>query len=177
MRTKMAAAIVTSIAHVAIKVDDLELTCKFYEVVLGLTKGRRPSFGYPGAWLFCHGGSPIIHLYGGDRGVDSSGNPYLGTLAVDHLSINCNGYGKVIGILGQVGLYWREFDVPDTSLRQVFVYDPNGVLLELTFDKAQEPDISLSQILDQKMYIANVPFFNLEATRDALSVFSSELYG
>ena len=101
----------------------------------------------------------------------------MGTLAVDHVSINCNDYGKVISILGKVGLYWREFDVPDTSLRQVFVYDPNGVLLELTFDKAQEPDISRSKISDQKMYTANVPFFNLEATRDTLNVFLSELYG
>ena len=46
----------------------------------------------------------------------------------------------------QYGLPWREFLVPGTSLWQLFVYDPNGVQLELTFEGSREqgavPDMS-----------------------------------
>jgi hypothetical protein len=49
--------------------------------------------------------------------------------------------------------------VPGTHLWQLFVYDPNGVLLELTFDGQAEadpsPDLSLG-----RAYVAGDPFFN-----------------
>ena len=32
------------------------------------------------------------------------------------------------------GLPWREFIIPNTTLWQLFVYDPSGVQIELTFD-------------------------------------------
>lgn len=157
-----------NIAHVAIKVDNLKLSCKFYEVVLGLKVGKRPPFGYPGAWLGGLDGIAIIHLYGGDRGVDPIGNPYMESGAVDHVSISCDGYKKIISVLDLIGLPRREFDVPNTNLRQVFVYDPNGVLLELTFDRDREPDVINVNIPDNLRYIANVSFFDRDVTRTAL---------
>ena len=37
-------------------------------------------------------------------------------------------------------LNWRQFDIPSFNLWQLFVHDPNGVLVELNFDTTQEPD-------------------------------------
>jgi catechol 2,3-dioxygenase-like lactoylglutathione lyase family enzyme len=161
-------SIALNVSHVAIKVDDLELTCKFYELILGLKRGPRPAFGYPGAWLADQDGNAIIHLYGGDRGIDSSGAPYIGSGAVDHISINCVGYKDIISALKRVGLLWREFDVPGTTLRQVFVYDPNAILLELTFKKTDEYDELMAQISDEQRYVANQSFYEFDKTREAI---------
>ena len=42
---------ITGLFHVAIKTNDLAVTCAFYERVLGLKQAHRPDFGFPGAWL------------------------------------------------------------------------------------------------------------------------------
>jgi hypothetical protein len=56
------------------------------------------------------------------------------------------------------GLDWREFLVPGTSLWQLFVYDPSGVQLELTFNGDAEvgppPDMSPG-----RRYVAGASFF------------------
>jgi hypothetical protein len=53
---------------------------------------------------------------------------------------------------------WREFLVPGTTLWQLFVYDPNGVQLELTFDgrieEGASPDMSPG-----RGYVAGQSFF------------------
>ena len=57
------------------------------------------------------------------------------------------------------GLEWREFIVPGTSLWQLFVYDPSGVQLELTFEcggeGAELPDMSQG-----RRYVAGSSFFD-----------------
>ena len=54
---------------------------------------------------------------------------------------------------------WREFIVPGTTYWQLFVYDPSGVQLELTFDargeKVPPPDIP-----DTRKYQAGSNFFD-----------------
>mgnify|MGYP003352056618 CR=1 FL=1 len=57
------------------------------------------------------------------------------------------------------GLDYREFLVPGTTLWQLFVYDPSGVQLELTFEGSAEsgrsPDMSPG-----RAYVAGSSFFN-----------------
>jgi hypothetical protein len=57
------------------------------------------------------------------------------------------------------GLDWREFIVPGTSLWQLFVYDPSGVQLELTFEsggeRVEKPDMSAG-----RKYVAGASFFD-----------------
>ena len=47
--------------HVNILAEDLEATVAFYVEAVGLTKGERPAFGFPGAWLY-DGARPAVHL-------------------------------------------------------------------------------------------------------------------
>ena len=133
--------LVTGLLHVAIKAKDLAGTIRFYEEVLGLRQAPRPAFGSPGAWMACATPSaePIIHLYGGDTALDEQGRAPVGTAAIDHVSISTYGYRAMIERIEAHGLDWRAFEVPGTTLWQIFTYDPNGVQLELTFDARAEP--------------------------------------
>jgi catechol 2,3-dioxygenase-like lactoylglutathione lyase family enzyme len=153
--------LVASLFHVAIKTNDLEATRFFYKDVLGLGEVARPDFGYPGAWLACPlpGGQAIIHIYAGGPALGDEGRAPSGSGAIDHLSLACTGYHAFIARIRKHGLDWREFVVPGTTLWQLFVYDPSGVQLELTFDGSREsgraPDLSA-----HRRYAAGANFFD-----------------
>ena len=71
--------------------------------------------------------------------------PYR-TAAIDHVSLACTGFHAYRARFSRANLEWREFLVPGTTLWQLFVYDPSGVQLELTFEGSAEtgppPDMS-----------------------------------
>jgi catechol 2,3-dioxygenase-like lactoylglutathione lyase family enzyme len=47
--------------HFNIRTHKLADTVRFYEDVLGLEKGARPNFAFPGAWMYSEG-RPVVHL-------------------------------------------------------------------------------------------------------------------
>ena len=77
--------------------------------------------------------TPTIHLYAGDAAREPDGSVQTGSGAIDHVSVVCQGYGEFRARFETFGLPYRENVVPATPLWQLFVYDPNGVQLELTF--------------------------------------------
>jgi catechol 2,3-dioxygenase-like lactoylglutathione lyase family enzyme len=154
-------ALTHGLFHLAIKTADLARTLAFWTGIIGLREIARPDFGYPGAWLACGqpGGQAIIHVYAGGPALGSAGVVESGSAAIDHVSLACTGYHAYIARFRAAGLDWREFLVPGTTLWQLFVYDPSGVQLELTFEGAVEagpsPDMS-----DSRRYRAGQSFFN-----------------
>jgi catechol 2,3-dioxygenase-like lactoylglutathione lyase family enzyme len=139
---------VTGLFHIAIKTNDLDVTVRFYREVIGLQDAKRPDFGYPGAWLACPtpGGDAAIHIYAGGPALGADRRAPVGTGAIDHVSLIAIGYRRYIERFRAHGLDWRENKVPGTSLWQLFVYDPSGVQLELTFngdaEEGPEPDLT-----------------------------------
>jgi catechol 2,3-dioxygenase-like lactoylglutathione lyase family enzyme len=133
-------AIVNGLFHAAIKTANLAATLEFYCQILGLKQVHRPDFGYPGAWLACPtpGGQAIVHIYAGGPALGVTGVTPNGSAAIDHLSLSCSGFQDFKDRFQQNKLPWREFLVPGTSLWQLFVYDPSGVQLELTFEGSVE---------------------------------------
>jgi catechol 2,3-dioxygenase-like lactoylglutathione lyase family enzyme len=127
--------------HTAIKTANLDATVRFYTEVLGMILAERPPIGFPGAWLkpAQPGADAIIHLYAGDAAKEPDGSVQTGSSAIDHLSVVCQGYGDFKARFEKYGLAYRENLVPATPLWQLFIYDPNGVQLELTFHAAAEP--------------------------------------
>ena len=165
MSTGMSAALpsaaIHGLFHIAIKTSDLASTVAFWCDVIGLRDMARPDFGYPGAWLACPqpGGVGIVHIYAGGPALGEAGIAPSGTAAIDHISLSCSGYRAYIARFKAAGLDWREFLVPGTTLWQLFVYDPSGVQLELTFEGSAEgstpPDMSPG-----RTYVAGASFFN-----------------
>ena len=49
--------------HFNIRTRRLAETVRFYEDVLGLEKGPRPNFAFPGAWMYSEG-RPVVHIRG-----------------------------------------------------------------------------------------------------------------
>ena len=47
--------------HFNIRTRKLDDTVRFYEDVLGLEKGPRPNFAFPGAWMYSEG-KAVVHL-------------------------------------------------------------------------------------------------------------------
>ena len=47
--------------HFNIRTRNLTDTVRFYEDVLGLEKGARPNFAFPGAWMYSEG-KAVVHL-------------------------------------------------------------------------------------------------------------------
>jgi extradiol dioxygenase family protein len=158
--------VINGLFHVAIKTNDLELTRNFYCETLGLKETFRPDFGFPGAWIGCPipGGQAIIHIYAGGPVFSSDGKAPTGSSAIDHLSLSCSGYHEFRSKFIESGYPFKEFLVPGTSLWQLFVYDPSGVQLELTFEGSAEsgavPDTSPA-----RRYVAGSNFFEPEKYR------------
>ena len=132
-------ASVHALAHVAIRVSRLRQTVAFYSRALGLIPMPRPPFNFEGAWLGTGQGDALIHLIGGERALAPDGRIPIGGGAVDHVSLSAQGIAEQQARLAKLGLPFRVTRVPQSTLAQVFVYDPNGVLIELTYDMSAEP--------------------------------------
>lgn len=163
MTAQLPNATIHGLFHIAIKTSDLEATRRFWCDIIGLRDMQRPDFGYPGAWLACPqpGGLGIIHVYAGGPALGTDGKAPSGTAAIDHISLSCSGFRDYIARFKAAGLDWREFLVPGTTLWQLFVYDPSGVQLELTFEGSMEgavkPDMSPG-----RGYVPGASFFDRE---------------
>jgi catechol 2,3-dioxygenase-like lactoylglutathione lyase family enzyme len=107
---------------------------RFYEEVLGLVNGPRPPFDFPGAWLYSEG-HPVLHL-NDISPTDKPQRPDSGV--IDHIAFGSRGFEDIKRHLTGKGVPFRVNEVPNSTRRQIFVTDPNNVLIELNFDVAKE---------------------------------------
>lgn len=126
------------IHHVAIKTQDLEATDRFYSEVLGLEQVHRPDFDFPGTWFDL--GSTMIHIMAGSAGLGGDGKPTQGSASVDHIALKAHDFDGMKQTVIDKGHDYREFAIPDFGLWQLFVRDPNGVIIELNFSTEEEPE-------------------------------------
>ena len=126
---------VTGLDHRGIRTADLEASRHFYEDLLGLQQGNRPgALVTNGYWLYA-GDVPIIHLI--EDASDSTDNArtrretLVDAGGQTHVALTVENGRSVVGRLQQAGVpYWdRLFRNP--VMYQVFVEDPNGLLIEL----------------------------------------------
>jgi catechol 2,3-dioxygenase-like lactoylglutathione lyase family enzyme len=148
---------ITGLFHVAIKTNDLDATVEFYTEVLGMKLAHRPDFGFPGAWIAQEDGTPIIHIYAGGPALGADSKTPHGTAALDHVSLMVKGWDECLERIQKRGYDWRAAIVPGMSLWQIFVHDPSGVMLELTFDGKAEYRPT-PEIPPDRVYKAGVPF-------------------
>ena len=124
--------------HIAIKTHDVDATVSFYTDLMGAHTVDRPPFDFPGAWL--QFGGTMVHLYGGWAAENKDGAVDRGGAAIDHIALLASDFDGMRDTIQRAGLEWRENDIPTANLWQLFVHDPNGVLVELNFPIDQEAE-------------------------------------
>lgn len=127
---------VEALDHVNIITSDLEGSVRFYAQLLGLESrdGPPPLTHANARWMYDKSGRAMLHINSLDcpRAYDRAvvAGP---TGALHHVALRCSGYEEMRARLDAAGLEYRLNEVPAVGLRQVFVLDPNAVLLELNF--------------------------------------------
>jgi catechol 2,3-dioxygenase-like lactoylglutathione lyase family enzyme len=128
---------VTKLDHVLVLTEDIDGTRDFYRDALGLEVGDRPPLDFPGYWLYAQG-IPCIHVadrkaytvHSASTGVLPS-PPAVGTGALDHLAFASDDHDEALERLKRSGVEARSNTVPGLGMRQLFVEDPNGVMIEI----------------------------------------------
>ena len=123
--------------HYTIEPQDLERTKNFYVDVLGLEIGDRPPLDFPGYWLYS-GGAPKVHLLGPRKPregivVRGTKKKFKDTGRFDHIAFAASDIAGVRKRLKTKKVKFREQVIPRTGGQQIFLYDPDGVGVELNF--------------------------------------------
>jgi len=120
--------------HFNIRTGKLDDTVRFYQEVLGLTSGERPNFSFPGAWLYSEG-KAVVHLVDisatDERQKSDSG-------VVHHVAFASRDFAGMKRRLQALAVPFDTREVPGGALWQIFVRDPNGVMIELNYDTGLE---------------------------------------
>jgi catechol 2,3-dioxygenase-like lactoylglutathione lyase family enzyme len=117
--------------HINTRSADVEASRRFYEEILGFRVGDRPPFASTGYWLYL-GNQPVVHLVqrpAGDPAQHGAGN-------LDHIAFRGVDLEATRQTLQAAGIQYREAVVPRDGSIQIFVHDPDGIRIELNFEKA-----------------------------------------
>ena len=130
--------------HFLIQSEDIEATKNWYVDVLGMTVGPSPDFKFPVYWLYV-GERDVLHLTQGGAKVSDNRMTYLGQESqairgsgvIDHIAFRANGLEDTIAHFRRLGVEFKERQVNDQGLYQLFLLDPNGLKVELNFSAAE----------------------------------------
>jgi catechol 2,3-dioxygenase-like lactoylglutathione lyase family enzyme len=115
--------LIADIHHVSLNVTDTERSLGLYRDTLGLAMLPRPDFSFKGAWLDAGNGRQV-HLIESQHVA-----PNLG----QHISFRVTDLESVVISLRDAGVeVSASKSVGDTSIRQAFMLDPDGNLIEFT---------------------------------------------
>jgi catechol 2,3-dioxygenase-like lactoylglutathione lyase family enzyme len=129
---------VQALEHITIRCAQLQQTRDFYVELMGLTEGDRPAFPFRGYWLYL-GGIPVVHLVEASDSAGAWGRDIViptaadGTGSFDHVAFRGDDFQAMRGQLQNAGATFKERVVPGGRLSQLFVLDPEGVLVEINF--------------------------------------------
>jgi catechol 2,3-dioxygenase-like lactoylglutathione lyase family enzyme len=130
---------ITGFDHVNIRTMNVPATLGFFRDVLQMK--IRP---FPGrtdtetaGWVLDDKDAVVIHVNHGAEvyptDAQSPWSPVEGSGAVHHVALNSSEYEATRERLVALDLDFTENAVPHINLRQLFVREPNGILIELNF--------------------------------------------
>lgn len=130
--------------HILVQTKDMEATKRWYVEVLGMRAGYTPDFKFPVCWLYI-GERDVIHVTEGGANTSANRKTYLGqqsdaesgTGVIDHIAFRASGLGETLERLRRLSIDFKERQVADQGLYQVFFFDPNGIKIELNFEAAE----------------------------------------
>src|SRR5690606_11728126 len=125
--------------HYLVISDDIEATARFYCEALDMKVGFRPELEFPGYWLYL-GETPCVHIAEWETyavWTKQAGIPIStraeGTGPLDHIAFNASGFEETVDRLEALGITVSQNKLDDIGLRQLFIKDPNGLMIELNF--------------------------------------------
>jgi catechol 2,3-dioxygenase-like lactoylglutathione lyase family enzyme len=139
-----------TLEHYNLMTARLRETVAFYTDVLGLYEGFYPAELGPGAWMYDSTDTPVVHMQEviaenfeavagktrnrlGDLRAPLELDKLYGTATLDHIAFSCEDIEGFKAKLDRLGVPYRETGVASAAVRQLFLRDPNGVILELNF--------------------------------------------
>jgi catechol-2,3-dioxygenase len=111
----------------------MEKLKEFYCDVLGLVQGERPPLGSFGYWLYA-GPECVLHL--SEAALDEAGPAPIAThtaTTFDHVAFTCTDRREMETRLKLNDIEYRMGTVPALGITQLFLQDPVGNGIELSF--------------------------------------------
>ncbi len=149
------------IEHYLIAADDMEATKAWYCSVLGMAEGWHPEFNFPVVWLYLDG-KDVVHISQSAKNATDNQKTYLGrtsqntgsgTGALDHIAFRATGLPDMMAHLKQHKVDFKERRANGQALYQLFMFDPNGIKVELNFDAAEAsgftPEVNAATFVKQ----------------------------
>jgi catechol 2,3-dioxygenase-like lactoylglutathione lyase family enzyme len=130
--------------HFLLQTEDIEATKDWYVSVLGFRVGPSPDFKFPVYWLYL-GDRDVLHITAGGKSASDNRKKYVGqeseaargTGVIDHIGFRSTGLAETIAHLTALGIDFKERQVDDQGLYQLFLFDPNGLKIELNFANSE----------------------------------------
>lgn len=129
---------VRGIGHVNLRAsaETIERLRRFYIDIVGLHEGPRPVFrsGSQGHWLYA-GGRDMLHL----TIARADGATTQATGVFNHLAFDCDDLDATRKRLDAAGITFETDAVDELGQVQLFLTDPVGIGIELTFTRKPHP--------------------------------------
>ena len=120
-----------SLGHVTVRSADFERTERFYCGLLGMRIGPRPAIELPGHWFYV-GDEAVVHVL-----PRRAGEPTPGGGAIDHFALNARDRPAFEDRLRAAGQPFESHRLADSDTWQIFLTDPDGARVELSFVGAE----------------------------------------
>ena len=115
--------------HVNVRTTQLDTMIDWYTNILGMRKGDRPNFSFPGAWMYAGEAAPV-HLVGVDG---ESGAGSETELKLEHFAFSATGGTAFQTKLQTLGVQYRRVDIPEINVYQINLWDPDGNHIHIDF--------------------------------------------
>ncbi len=115
--------------HVNLRTSQMDKMVEWYTNILGMKKGQRPNFQFPGAWMYS-GEDPVVHI------VQVEGDPGHGSetpLKLEHFALAATGRQEFESRLREVGEKFEILEIADFGITQYNVWDPDGNHIHIDF--------------------------------------------
>ena len=145
------------IEHFLLQTTDMEKTREWYVRVLGMRVGPNPDFKFPVFWLYL-GDKDVVHVTEGGAKASENRKKYVGqesqaasgTGVLDHIAFRATGLKDMLEHLRREKVDFKQRQVSDQGLYQLFMFDPNGVKIELNYAQAEadgiRPELMASEL-------------------------------
>ena len=150
---------ISHIEHFLVAADDIDATRDWYARVLGMKPGAHPDFGFPVHWMYL-GDTDIVHIGPSARQAGEIQKKFLGrtsqdagagTGALDHIAFRATGLRGMLKHLQKEKVSFTQRRANGQALFQLFLYDPNGVKIELNYASEEcqgiEPELMASDLM------------------------------